>query len=199
VRSGLAVILVGAAAWMSPTALTAADVLRTAVTVRVYQTAGLSSPLEKRALAEAETLLLAALVDVTWRGCTDPHPPTACDVPPGPSELLLRIVREGASRRDGSATLGDALIDRHAGGGALATVYFHHVARLAKGSGTDVEVLLGRAAAHELGHLLMRASTHPRGGLMRPCWTPGEVRRNRAADWAFAAGDAAAMRRPGPR
>jgi hypothetical protein len=58
-------------------------------------------------------------------------------------------------------------------------------------------VLLGRVAAHELGHLMMRTSAHPRRGLMRPNWTPNEIRRNRQADWAFTAGDVAAMRQPG--
>jgi integrase len=45
-----------AAIWRSPTALTATAVPRIALTVRVYQTAGLPSALEKRALAEAQTV-----------------------------------------------------------------------------------------------------------------------------------------------
>jgi hypothetical protein len=76
-------------------------------------------------------------------------------------------------------------------------VHFSCVAWLAKTAGTDVAVLLGRVIAHELGHLLRRTSAHARHGLMRPNWTPDEVRRNRAADWAFTAGDVAAMRLPG--
>jgi hypothetical protein len=150
---------------MSPTALTAADVLRTTITVRVYQTAGLPSALEQRALAEAKNVLRSARVEVRWRQCTDPYqePSTGCDALPEPSELSLRIVREGAHRQDTSATLGDALLDRRAGG-VLATVYFNHIAWLANVGGTEAAVLLGRTAAHELGHLLMRTSTHPRRG-----------------------------------
>lgn len=196
-RYRLALILAGAAAGASPTALTAAEVLRTAITVRVYQTAGLPSGLEQRALAEAETVLRDAFVDVSWRHCTGLNPSPACNVARGHSELSLRIVREGAPRHDTSATLGDALIDRGAGG-VLATVYFNHVAWLAKTTGTDAAVVLGRAVAHELGHLLMRTLVHPGRGLMRPSWTPGELRRNRSADWAFTAADVVAMRRPWP-
>jgi hypothetical protein len=190
-------LILAAASWMSPTASTSAAILRTTITVRVYQTAGLPSTLEQRALAEAETVLRAALVDVRWRQCTGLNPSTGCDAPLGPSELLLRIVQGGTPGQDTSATLGNALVVRRAGG-VLATVYFSHVAWVAKAAKTDVAVLLGRVAAHELGHLMMHTPAHARRGLMRPNWTPGEVRRNRPADWAFTAEDVAAMRQPGP-
>jgi hypothetical protein len=57
----------------------------------------------------------------------------------------------------------------------LATVYVTCVAWLATAARTDVAVLLGRVAAHELGHLVIRTSAHARRGLMRPHWTPDEV------------------------
>jgi hypothetical protein len=157
----LALILACAAAWTSSTALTAMAVPRTTITVRVYQTAGLPAILEQRALAEAETVLRAALVDVRWQECTGLNPLPACDVPPAPSELVL-VVREGAPWQDTSATLGKALIV-HSAGGVLATVYFSRVARLAKVTKTDVAVLLGRVAAHELD--AGRGSAKSRGGL----------------------------------
>jgi hypothetical protein len=132
--------------WTLPTAVTATAVPRIALTVRVYQTAGLPSALEKRALAEAETVLGAGLVDVRWQ---------ECDVPPGPSELLL-VVREGAPCQDTPATLGEALVVRRAGG-VLATVYVNCVTWLATAARTDVTVLLGRVAAHELGQANYRS------------------------------------------
>ena len=191
----LALILACAAVWTSPIALTATPVPRIALMVRVYQNAGLPSALEKRALAEAETVLRAGFVDVRWQECTGQNSSPTCDVPPGPSELLL-VVRAGTSCQDTSATLGEAWVVRRAGG-VLATVYVDCVARLATAAGTDVAVLLGRVAAHELGHLMMGTSAHARRGLMRRNWTPDEVRRNRVADWAFTARDVAVMRLPG--
>jgi hypothetical protein len=193
VRSVLALIV--AAAVGVPHALTAAAPVRVALTVRVYQTAGLDSSLEQRALAEAGAVLGAALVDVTWRRCTARIPSPGCDLRRGPSERLLRIVREGALRPDRSVTLGAAVVDPRMGG-VLATVYFDQVAQLARRTGIDAGVLLGRAVAHELAHLLMRTTTHQRCGLMRPDWTQSELRRNRAVDWAFTAGDVLAMRPP---
>jgi hypothetical protein len=190
----LALILAGVAAWTSPTTLTAAGGLRTTVTVRVYQTAGLPFTLEQRALAEAKSVLRSARVDVRWRECTGLNPPAVCDAPLEPSELLLRVMRKATPRQDRLTTLGNAFVARRAGGGVLATVYFDQIASLAEVAGTDVAVLLGRVVAHELGHLMMQTSAHAPRGLMRPNWTLSEVRRNSAADWAFTAWDVAAMR-----
>ena len=190
-RSLLALI-VAAAVWTAPSVLTADAAVRTTITVRVYQTAGLSFTLEQRALAEAGAVLRGALVDVVWRGCSGPNRSAACDVRPDPLELSLRIVREGPFRRDASVTLGNAFVNPRVGG-VLATVYFDRVEGLARVSGADAGVLLGRAAAHELAHLLMRTTAHPTCGLMRPEWTPHEVRRNRALDWTLTAGDVAAL------
>lgn len=192
----LALILAIAAAWTAPIALTAAEVPRTTVTVRVYQAVALPSAVEQRALTEAETVLRAAHVNVRWRTCSGPTRSAACDEPPGPAELFLRVVRKGMPRLGASATLGDALVVRRAGGSVLATVYVDNVAWLATVAETDVAVLLGRVAAHELGHLIMQTTGHARHGLMRQNWTPREVRRNRASDWVFAAVDVAAMREP---
>jgi hypothetical protein len=194
-RVRLALILASAAAWTSLPVLTAAEDLRTTITVRVYQTAGLSSTLEQRALTEAETVLRTALVDVRWEKCAGLNPSPACDVPPGPSELLLRVVREENPGQD--TILGSAVVVRGSGG-VLATVYADQVARLAREAQSDVAVLLGRVAAHELGHLRMNTTAHARHGLMRANWTPCEVRRDVAADWSFTAGDRAAMLQPGP-
>ena len=133
-------------------------------------------------------------MDVHWQECTGLNSSLTCDVPPGPSELLL-VVREGTPCRDTSATLGEAWVVRGAGG-VLATVNVNCVASFARAARIDVAVLLGRVAAHELGHLMMRTSAHARRGLMRPNWTIHEVRQNRATDWAFTAGDVATMRQP---
>ena len=194
----LALILAGAVAWTSPSALTAAASWTT-ITVRVYQTASLPSTLEQRSLTEAETVLRAARVDVRWRSCTGlSRRPATCDAPPEPSELSLRVLREGPTHQYTSFPLGDAIVVRRPGDGTLASVDFNHVARVAEAAQTDVAVLLGRVAAHELGHLLMHSSAHAPHGLMRANWTLREVQQNRAADWAFTAWDVAALRQAGP-
>ena len=190
-----ALILPVAIAAMLAPAPTAAEVARTAITVRVYQTAGLSSALEQRALAEAKALLGTAGVDVCWRRCTGGQV-AACQPPLGPSELLVRLIRTSEFLQGVSATLGEAHLDRQTGGGVMATVHVNRVVRLADQAGTDPGVLLGRVTAHELGHLLMGGG-HSFMGLMRQDWTLAEIRQNRSFDWRFSAADLAAMRNQG--
>jgi hypothetical protein len=161
------------AAWATPTALAAEAARRSAITVRVYHSAGLSSDTERRALAEAETLLSGALVDVRWERCTVWNRARVCDTAPAADQLRLRFVGEGP--RVAHMRLGTALVIPRAGG-VLATVYSDRVANLAEEGAADFAVLLGRVAAHELGHLMMHASAHSRRGLMRPNWTAREVR-----------------------
>ena len=190
--SGLVIAAAAAAAWTTAAAPTA-EIPRTTITVRVYRAVELPSAVEQRALAEAETALRAALIDVRWRLCVGPSPGTVCDEPVESSELVLQIVHHKDPRPVPSAVLGSALLAA-AGGSVMATVYLNRVVRTSKAAGLDAGVLLGRVAAHELGHLMIGTRKHPRHGLMRPHWTLSEIRQNRAADWMFTAGDAAAMR-----
>jgi hypothetical protein len=110
-------------------------------------------------------------------------------------ELSLRIVRSVVpSNYAGQLPLGEALIDPQTGGGTLATVYIDRVEWMAKQTSTDPRALLGRAIAHELGHLLMPTSGHSTRGLMRAIWSGAELRRGRARDWAFEPREVAAIR-----
>ena len=90
--------------------------------------------------------------------------------------------------------MGTALVDPATGTGVLATVYVDRVERLARGSESDLGTLLGRAMAHEIGHLLMGRATHAAHGLMRPRWTRAEIARNARTDWRFDASDLRAIR-----
>ena len=97
--------------------------------------------------------------------------------------MVVRIMPTNAP----SATpeLGFASIDPAGRVTVIATVYYDAVQQVAKRTGLDARALLGRAIAHEIGHLLLRAPGHGRNGLMRPLWTDAELVRNRPEDWAF--------------
>ena len=56
-------------------------------------------------------------------------------------------------------------------------------------------LVLGRAIAHELGHLLIGTPRHSSRGLMRALWSQEELRGDRAADWRFSADESALMKR----
>lgn len=193
-RGCFAVALASAAILTQPVTIAAAGADHTTVTVRVYQTDDLPFPIE-RALAEAGMLMQGALVDVHWERCGVGFSSAACVTLPQSSELFLRITGGGGDRQERQVRLGEALVSPCAGG-VLATVYVDRVAMLAAETETDVAVLLGRVAAHELGHLMMHTSVHhARRGLMRPNWTRQELRRNLAADWMFTPEDVATFRR----
>src|SRR4029450_9518639 len=91
-------------------------------------------------------------------------------------------------------TLGSSLFDRGTGAGVLITVDPRLVSAIAQSAETDPATLLGRAMAHELGHLLLGHPNHSRSGLMRALWARDEVRGVRPADWIFSAAEAAQMR-----
>lgn len=169
---------------------TAAEAVPITITVRVYQRAELRPGFGQRAQAVAETALRSARVNTVWKVCTDLNPAPACDAPLEAREVVLRVAGEGPQSEP--LSLGTALVIP-ASGGLLATVYSARVARVAKQARTDVAVLLGRVAAHEIGHLIMNTSGHSSHGLMRAAWTAREVRRNRPSDWVFTAADSASM------
>jgi hypothetical protein len=87
------------------------------------------------------------------------------------------------------------LIDVERRAGTLATVYADRVTKLAELSGADPGQLLGRAIAHEIGHLLLGTTRHADRGLMRGVWTSVELHRDRAWDWSLSREDVARMRR----
>jgi hypothetical protein len=166
----------------------------TDVVVRVYDANGVMAGTNLAALDQARKTLEAASIDVIWRLCaTTPSP---CNAPMAPEELAIRIVRSLVQPRlGGGLPLGNAMLDTGNGNGVLATIYVDRVEWLAQQAGADSRALLGRAIAHELGHLLLATTTHGPVGLMRALWSHDEVRRGHARDWAFAPSELAVIRR----
>jgi len=165
----------------------------TTVVVRVYDLNGVMAGTNRQALDQARKALDAASIDVIWRMC--PASPS-CNAPLAPGELTIRIVRAPVPPHySGTLPLGDAMIDALTGAGVLATVYVDRIEWLAHETGTDSRALVGRAIAHELGHLLLATTTHGPVGLMRAYWSQEEVRRGQPRDWSFAPTELAAMRR----
>jgi hypothetical protein len=166
----------------------------TDVVVRVYDANGVMAGTNQVALDLARKTLEAASIDVIWRLCATT--PSSCNAPMAPGELAIRIVRSPVPPRFlGALPLGDAMLDTRSGHGVLATIYVDRVEWLAHQAGADSRSLLGRAIAHELGHLLLATTTHGPVGLMRALWSQDEVRRGHASDWAFAPTELAAIRR----
>ena len=162
-------------------------------TVRVYDNADVSKAALRAAFETAAEALRPADVEVAWLSCTVSSG-GRCTEPLRRGEMMVRLVRSGKTSPSDDESLGTALVDPSSGTGVLATVYVDRVERLARGSDGDLGTLLGRAMAHEIGHLLMGRASHAVRGLMRPRWTRAEVARNVWADWRFDALDLRAIR-----
>jgi hypothetical protein len=145
----------------------------------------------------ASAILGVAGVDVGWVECgRTPEatvPSDACARPLRLNELVMRIVTIGDKERQ-PHTLGVAAVDLGTGGGSLATIYADRVRLMAQSAGIDTAELLGRAMAHEIGHLLLGTNRHASRGLMRAYWSSTDLRRSPATQWLFGVKEADLMR-----
>ncbi|HTM04042.1 MAG TPA: hypothetical protein VL173_11100 [Vicinamibacterales bacterium] len=179
-----------------PTAAAPAEIVRPPLVVRSYEISPVSPAEWLAARREATDVLNDAGIDVEWIDCSGapPRPDVRarCDAPLKRDEVAVRLVRRVPPAYAGPLPLGEALVDPRLGSGTLATIYVDRVEWFAREGHANSGTLLGRALAHELGHLLL-GDAHT-SGLMRPCWTRDDLLRARAADWTFTAADAARLR-----
>jgi hypothetical protein len=194
--------LVSAAVLLAMTPPLAAETIeppsRPTVLARSFNYAGVPAGHLQKAQAQAETILWEAGVTVSWLDCRVAHREPAdassrCEQPLGATDLMLRV---GSAKNDAAqyVSLGFSLVNVADGTAPyLATVYADLVANVAKGAGVDTRELLGRAMAHEIGHLLLATNQHAATGLMRAAWSRAELRRNNTADWQFLSDEAETM------
>jgi hypothetical protein len=154
------------------------------------------SPAERReAMRIVSVLLAAASIEPAWAVCSGDGksaPDPRCALPPEPGDIVLRLLKapeHQASNMDD--VFGYAVIDRSTGRGTLVTVFPDRVRALAAAAGKGSGDLLGRAIAHEVGHLLLGTITHAKEGLMREQWLTSQVKRGFGRDWSFTQADVA--------
>ncbi len=159
-----------------------------ALTVRVYNSSTAPAGDLAETLATAQRILDAAGVSVEWLDC--PHRAADCAVPMGRADATVRIVSVPVPHSyRGLLPMGESVIEPQAHSGSLATIYADRVAWLARAAYADARVLMGRAIAHEIGHLLLGTNSHSRSGLMRARWSEDELRHEMPIDWVFTPGD----------
>jgi len=155
------------------------------VVVRVYATHGVPEETVATARAATERILQAADVSVRWAHCP-------CSRPVGPVELMVRL--SAATPGSEPAALGFSYVDVDRKAGTLATIFTDRVHALADAARVDEGELLGRAMAHEIGHLLLGTHDHAPGGLMRSRWTSIELAKDQPFDWLLTRNDGASLR-----
>jgi hypothetical protein len=166
------------------------------IVVRIYNYAGV--PAEELASAQATTAAIfqSTAIAVEWNSCRVPGSDEGmpCEGPLGTNELIVRLMDSSAGVVRGPLAMGSSLIETDTGQGVLATIDPRLTGSIAEQSGMDAATMLGRAVAHELGHLLLANPGHSETGLMRALWSQAELRRNRSFDWVFSAQEADTMR-----
>ncbi len=164
--------------------------------MRVYHDGVVTEAEEARALAAAAAILAAADVTLRWAHChAHATADVACTRPLEPGELALRLIRVPRPPAKARAmALGEALLPAQGAPPAFAQLHLERVDQLAERGRADPAVLLGRAIAHELTHLLTGSGRHATTGLMRPIWSAGDVTREHAADWTLDPASVSAVR-----
>lgn len=163
--------------------------------LRAYDMAGVSQHQMQAAERAAAAVFDSAGIQLAWVPC---HPgarhalDSGCNHAPDPFEFIIRIVPEPAVRTN--VALADATVNGAAGGGTLATIYMNRVKSLAWSGRMDPGTLMGRAIAHEVGHLLLGAASHSGAGLMRSLWSASMLRQDPPAAWLFSEDEAARLR-----
>jgi len=168
-----------------------------AVSIRTYNYAAVATEPLSEARSEAEHIFKTAGISLEWIECRVPGSSAgaACTEPLLVGrDLMLRLVDRTPSPGERLVALGESMLDREQRGGVLMTIDVFPVRAVAEGTVTAVSTLLGRAIAHEIGHLLLGSAEHPRLGLMRALWSHEELRGLKPAHWGFSSREAAQMR-----
>ena len=168
-----------------------------AVAVRTYNYAVVGIEQMSEARSEAAHIFKSAGISLEWIECRVPGDGAgaACTEPLLVGrDLMLRLVDRRPSPGERVVALGESMLDREQRGGVLMTIDVFPVRAVAERTATAVSTLLGRAIAHEIGHLLLGSAAHPRVGLMRALWSHEELRGLKPAHWGFSSREAANMR-----
>src|SRR5262245_28386221 len=139
--------------------------------IRIYDTGAASTAQRVAAIRTAAAIVRDAGFVVDWRDCSDRVSGSECEQPRRDRDLIVRIMpTSGVVSRgsvDADFRLGVAVLDPHTRAGEMATVFHDRVEAVAHRAGVNCGELLGRAVAHEVGHLLLRELGHRQTGLMR--------------------------------
>jgi hypothetical protein len=165
----------------------ASAVIDDSLLVRIYDNVGVARSDLATAFRTAQDILRRADLSVDWVQCRarrDGPVPGVCDQPLSSGDVVVRLI-EGSDKETGERrALGYSLFDSN-GVSGFATVYVDRVDWLAKRAQYPVAPVLGRAIAHEIGHLILRSNAHTETGLMREVWTAEQIVKNRREDWTF--------------
>ena len=144
------------------------------LTVALFNDARVSPTVLAGAQETASYIFSKSGIRIHWMLCgredESPEERSACSRPEFPNHLDVHIVRGGP--RLPISVFGISYLSP-AGIGSQADVFYSRIAAFRESSPqAELQVLLGYAIAHELGHLLLGLNSHSPTGLMRPIGVP---------------------------
>jgi hypothetical protein len=160
------------------------------VDIRLYNTAPIGAADLAMAQAVASDIFQRAGTRIAWLDCSTPVLSGPCAEVPRAAAILVRIVPQPSPIKN---ALGGSLIAGDTHRGTLATIFATNVRAMALRAHADVAVLLGRAMAHEIGHVLLGTTAHSATGIMRPHWYDDELEHEKGSDWVLTEEDAWVM------
>jgi hypothetical protein len=170
-----------------------------AMTLKVRDYSHLNRSILLGAEQEATGILAQAGVSARWTDCpTSPGDLASfpnCQPPWQVNDYVMNVMPDSMAALLGKSD--DALglaTECGMGPSCTASVFFDRVSKLAGGDRAPAQVLLGRAMAHEIGHLLLGANSHSPTGIMRGHWAPREFRLDARLDLLFTTGQSRRMR-----
>jgi hypothetical protein len=167
-----------------------------AVNVSVYDDAGVGLQTMVHAEEVASGVFRQAGVEVRWLNCSIRGVLTRasqdCGKAAYPTNLQLRILR---SRKLRPEALGVSYLSKD-GFGCYSEIFVEPEEQMRKVNHLAVgpEVLLGYAASHEIGHLLIGTNAHSGVGVMRAHWSVVDMIRAAQGNFGFNPAESLAMR-----
>jgi hypothetical protein len=171
-----------------------------AVTVRVYNYAGVSDQVMHTAKMEGQRVLQGGGIAVQWMDCplrdgqAGPQYQACMTTPQSAADIVLRIVpRSMEGEQNLEHALGYALpfVGRPA---TRAYVLYDRVQeRVRKCEGISASRLLGYVMAHETAHLLFADEGHSRRGVMMAYWGEKELMQIESGLMSFDSEEAARL------
>jgi hypothetical protein len=160
-------------------------------TVRLYNHARLTRDVLSSAERETDSLFRSAGVEIAWIDCPvsgeQPDIYRACQASFTPADFIIRIISADMAAKYvwPRTRMGYAIADCTAGRtGCWAAVSYRRVEDLALKADVSPALVLGKAMAHELGHLLLGPG-HSDTGIMREELDDGDFGPGRLPSLVF--------------
>jgi hypothetical protein len=180
--SGVSLVVIAGLIWtdgfaFSETAPAADSDPTPTITVRIYNYSQASPAILTGAEREAHRILGAAGLRAVWLECpvgpSPVNPQGPCQKSPEATDMRLRVLAAPIQNKFQDTVFGFTIHP------VLASVYYEYALRRAKSDDAEfeVQIILGCAIAHELGHLLLGTNSHSDKGIMQPRWEPNQVRQ----------------------